>query len=74
MVCFLNTGGTTLLNSKNPLYPAVWMLTLCVIAFSPARAALPSATGDGQALPSLAPMLEKTSPAVVNIAIETRIR
>ncbi len=63
-----------MLNTKNPLQPVVWMLALCVIAFSPVQAALPSAIGDGQALPSLAPMLEKTSPAVVNIAIETRIR
>ena len=63
-----------MLNSKNPLQPVVWMLALCVIALSPARAALPTVTSDGQALPSLAPMLEKTSPAVVNIAIETRVR
>ncbi|MED5432183.1 MAG: DegQ family serine endoprotease [Pseudomonadota bacterium] len=49
------------------------MLALCV-AFSPVQAALPSVTGEGDALPSLAPMLEKTSPAVVNIAIETRVR
>ncbi|MED5388247.1 MAG: DegQ family serine endoprotease [Pseudomonadota bacterium] len=61
-------------NAKNPLQPFVWLLALCVIVFSPAQAALPSATGDGDRLPSLAPMLEKTSPAVVNIAIETRIR
>jgi len=63
-----------LLNTKKPLQPVVWVLALCAIVFSPAQAALPSATSDGQALPSLAPMLEETSPAVVNIAIETRIR
>ncbi|MEM8769770.1 MAG: serine endoprotease DegQ, partial [Pseudomonadota bacterium] len=32
------------------------------------RAALPGELVDGQPLPSLAPMLERTSPAVVNIA------
>ncbi|MBO9662232.1 DegQ family serine endoprotease [Dokdonella sp.] len=37
-----------------------------------AHAALPPAV-DGQALPSLAPMLEKTTPAVVNIASKTRV-
>jgi Do/DeqQ family serine protease len=40
----------------------------------PAVAALPSAVGDGSPLPSLAPMLEKTSPAVVNIATTTKVR
>jgi Do/DeqQ family serine protease len=40
----------------------------------PAIAALPSAVGDGAALPSLAPMLEKASPAVVNIATTTKVR
>ncbi len=38
----------------------------------PAPAALPAIV-DGQALPSLAPMLEKATPAVVNIASRTRI-
>jgi serine protease DegQ len=37
-----------------------------------ADAALPPAV-DGQALPSLAPMLERVTPAVVNIASKTRI-
>lgn len=37
-----------------------------------ARAALPPAV-DGQALPSLAPMLEQVTPAVVNIASKTRV-
>jgi serine protease DegQ len=37
-----------------------------------ASAALPPAV-DGQALPSLAPMLEKVTPAVVNIASKTRV-
>ncbi len=39
-----------------------------------AQAALPVADGVGHALPSLAPMLERTMPAVVNIATRSRIR
>lgn len=50
------------------------LLAMCWVSVLPAQAALPAQTGEGQALPSLAPMLEKTSPAVVNIAIETRVR
>ena len=38
-----------------------------LVAFAPVRAALPVSV-DGQQLPSLAPMLEKITPAVVNIA------
>ena len=38
-----------------------------------AHAVLPSAV-DGQPLPSLAPMLEKVTPAVVNISSKTRVR
>jgi Do/DeqQ family serine protease len=38
-----------------------------VVALAPVRAALPVSV-DGQQLPSLAPMLEKITPAVVNIA------
>ncbi|MGB1464985.1 MAG: serine endoprotease DegQ, partial [Alcanivorax nanhaiticus] len=59
---------------KSSINPAVWLLTILMLAVSSAQAALPSVTGDGDALPSLAPMLEKASPAVVNIAVETRIR
>ena len=53
-----------------------WPLVLCALLLlnHPARAMLPSATGDGQPLPSLAPMLEETMPAVVNIATTTRVR
>ncbi len=54
--------------------PLVWLMLALCVAFSPVQAALPSVTVEGDALPSLAPMLEKTSPAVVNIAIETRVR
>ncbi|CUR45367.1 DegQ family serine endoprotease [Alloalcanivorax xenomutans] len=47
-------------------------VALLLAAAVPARAALPVA--QGESLPTLAPMLEKTAPAVVNIAIETRVR
>ncbi|MFA7632761.1 MAG: DegQ family serine endoprotease [Thiohalomonadaceae bacterium] len=43
--------------------------TVCL----PAQAALPLADGQGNTLPSLAPMLEQTVPAVVNIFTRTRI-
>ncbi|MEQ8994420.1 MAG: trypsin-like peptidase domain-containing protein, partial [Pseudomonadales bacterium] len=39
-----------------------------------ATAALPSRLPDGGALPSLAPMLERTTPAVVNIATYTTVQ
>ncbi|MEM6709151.1 MAG: Do family serine endopeptidase [Pseudomonadota bacterium] len=38
------------------------------------RAQLPVALADGQRLPSLAPMLEQTTPAVVNIATYTTVK
>ncbi len=47
----------------------VSLLTLC----APLYAALPGAV-DGQQLPSLAPMLERTTPAVVNIATRGQSR
>mgnify|MGYP001599972830 FL=1 len=51
-------------------------LLLCAALFGaaavPARAALPPAV-DGNALPSLAPMIEKVTPAVVNIASKTHV-
>lgn len=40
----------------------------------PALAALPQTLPDGEQLPTLAPMLEKTTPAVVNIATTTTVR
>ena len=45
-------------------------LAMGIVAVS--RAALPTAVGDKE-LPSLAPMLEDVTPAVVNIATEGRI-
>jgi len=49
-------------------------LGLCLLALQGVQAALPSSLGDGTELPSLAPMLENVSPAVVNIATYGRVR
>ena len=52
---------------------------LCAVCFGlflgmqTANAALPAAV-DGQALPTLAPMLQRVTPAVVNIATVGRVR
>jgi len=52
----------------------VFLLALAMLALSAtAYAALPPAI-DGAALPSLAPMLERVTPAVVNINSKTRMR
>ena len=59
-----NTSASTLI----PTVLAVLLGFSCVAA-----AALPPAM-DGQALPSLAPMLEHVTPAVVNINSKTRVR
>jgi len=48
---------------------AAWLLAFTLAA----RAALPAAI-DGQPLPSLAPMLERTTPSVVNIATRGKSR
>jgi serine protease DegQ len=54
--------------------PAVLALSLALASLIPcADAALPPAI-DGQPLPSLAPMLEHVTPAVVNINSKTRVR
>jgi serine protease DegQ len=47
---------------------------LCLVAWLPlANATLPAAV-DGQALPSLAPMLDRVTPAVVNISTVSQVR
>ncbi len=51
---------------------ALLALGLTLAVPFPALAALP-ATVEGQPLPTLAPMLERATPAVVNIATESRI-
>jgi serine protease DegQ len=52
---------------------AAALLTTIAFASPVAHATLPSAV-DGQAVPSLAPMLERTTPAVVNISTSTALR
>jgi Do/DeqQ family serine protease len=60
--------GSTVTTRRN-LLPA---LALLPALSGPAAAALP-ATVDGEPLPSLAPMLERVTPAVVNISTVTQI-
>ena len=52
------------------LLAGFWLLFLGAVA----QATLPDAVGSGEPLPSLAPMLDKAIPAVVNIAIQGRVR
>jgi serine protease Do/serine protease DegQ len=49
------------------------ILLLLIAASLPAQAALPPADSQSETLPTLAPMLEKTVPAVVNIFTRTRV-
>ena len=49
------------------------LLFLALIGPPPLQAALPAEV-DGQPIPSLAPMLEQVTPAVVNIHSKTRVR
>ena len=46
----------------------ILVLVLLAVVGTPAMAVWPIADGDGKQLPSLAPMLEKVNPAVVNIS------
>lgn len=58
----------------NVFFPATFIWTcllLAGLAALPVQAAMPSRWTDGEPMPSLAPMLEQTSPAVVNIATYT---
>src|SRR5689334_19290843 len=55
-------------------HTTAFALSLALACLIPrADAALPPAV-DGQGLPSLAPMLERVTPAVVNINSKTRVR
>ncbi len=59
---------------STPLRPLVGLaLTLALFGTVPADAAPLPAAVDGQQLPSLAPMLERTIPAVVNISTVAQI-
>lgn len=54
-------------------YDSRYLLLVTLLIGHFAQAALPQFTADGEELPSLAPMLEMATPAVVNIATEGRI-
>lgn len=51
----------------------VWALLVMPVLFSQAEASLPAEV-DGQPLPSLAPLIERVTPAVVNIHSRTRVQ
>ena len=56
-----------------PAFIAAIFLAAAAAPINAARAALPFAV-DGQPLPSLAPMLERVQPAVVNLSTTARLR
>lgn len=58
---------------RSPLSAALLVLGLSLSLITPAQSSLPAAV-EGQALPTLAPMLERATPAVVNIATESRVQ
>ncbi|HNW79580.1 MAG TPA: trypsin-like peptidase domain-containing protein, partial [Candidatus Competibacteraceae bacterium] len=58
---------------RSPLSAALLVLGLSLSLIAPVQASLPAAV-EGQALPTLAPMLERATPAVVNIATESRVQ
>jgi len=66
----LSTFNTARIIHRSWLYLLAAMLLLA----GTNAAALPTHDSQGQALPSLAPMLEKVTPAVVNIASTGKIR
>ncbi|NJM11890.1 MAG: DegQ family serine endoprotease [Synechococcaceae cyanobacterium SM1_2_3] len=53
--------------------PAFLLALSLSVALPPASSAALPAAVDGQSLPTLAPMLERATPAVVNIATENRV-
>ncbi|MER2601815.1 MAG: DegQ family serine endoprotease [Candidatus Competibacter phosphatis] len=61
------------MNSQRRLLP-VALLVLGLAAVSPPVQATLPALVEGQPLPTLAPMLERATPAVVNIATENRVQ
>jgi len=61
-------------NQVKARFSFFWYCLGLLLAWQGAQAALPQSLGDGTELPSLAPMLENVSPAVVNIATYGRVR
>lgn len=54
--------------------PIIFSFIFSLVLLNPALASLPPVDSQGTPLPSLAPMLEKVTPAVVNIASQGTIR
>ena len=52
----------------------ILLVTIMGVVQGGAQAALPMVDSQGEVLPSLAPMLERVLPSVVNIATESRVR
>ncbi|MBX3706259.1 MAG: Do family serine endopeptidase [Pseudomonadales bacterium] len=50
------------------------LLAVCLMVAGWSQAALPGSLPDGQTLPSLAPMLDRVTPTVVNIATYTTVQ
>ena len=63
-------------SQRSRLLPLLASLLLSAsgIGLAPARAATLPATVNGQPMPSLAPMLQRVTPAVVNISTKTRVQ
>lgn len=59
---------------QHPVFISALVLAVNLAVLPTAHAALPTADGQGNALPSLAPMLEKTVPGVVNIATSGKVQ
>jgi len=57
----------------NRIQAALTLALAALLCAHPARAALPAAV-DGEPLPSLAPVLERVTPAVVNVFSSTRVQ
>ena len=51
-----------------------WVLAFACLSFSATSLAVLPQSIDGQVVPSLAPMLDKVTPAVVNIATEGHVK
>ena len=62
-----------MLNTPSRVPALLLVIALAVLYSGSTRAALPMAV-DGEPLPSLAPVLERVTPSVVNIFTETRVQ
>ncbi len=51
----------------------LWLVLISLCYICQAQAALPTSDGQGDKLPTLAPMLEKVTPAVVNISTQSHV-